>query len=377
MSIPGTTNNNRRTTVVFTCSAPFGLKIGCSNNGHTIVTGYHQTTQTTSQQGPTKGPGQVCQCAGIGDVVVQINGTSTYNMDHDMVKRTITRLKGPAQKPDGSIALTFASFANRSNAIVDQQEWEAPPATPSVDARLLYQAYLDRWHANQAQQQAMALEVPTQAASTTTTTTVLRNTPSLSSRTLPATAATLPPAPPLKSMLEQCHDALQYGKFVEGAVVGQDVDGAVTTATTTTTATTATTTTKLPLDTKTLSSLVYQHGVPGGEIGLRSTVWRVLLDHLPTDKAQWVSELHQKRTLYFAWCDGLYPKDARRRRSCGDKLPPRQQQQEQQQQEQQVQEEDSSHKIDPLSPTLDQAWSTHWNVRFRGLLSGGGQQLCT
>ena len=302
--------DRRLTRVKFSCNTPLGLKIGTNKLGLTVVTGFHRLPTAVEDGGHVDGPGLVCSCIRENDVLVRVNEDSTYGMDHESVMKRVSLLKGSLQCEDGTISLTFASPAEAQAGMkeTDQKNAELAAAAPTIDASPLYAAHLECLREERRQQQQQKRSK----------TRVLSSKPQDHDEPVVV-------APPPKSVLEECQDSLRGDKSIEH-----------------------------------LAQIILHSGVPE-TVGLRSTVWRVLLGYLPLrHRDEWKTMLAAKRSLYFQWCDDLYPKDAHRRRSVADRLestpkPPAAAA------AAATPEEEEEEAVDPLSPELDHAWSEHFS----------------
>ena len=385
-------SERRITRVVFACDTPLGLKIGTNKLGLTIVVGFHSLAAPVEEGNQVDGPGAVCCCINKADVLIRVNEDSCYGLDHEAVKKRVTLLKGSLKRSDGTIYLTFASPAEAQIGMNESDEKAAETAAnaPVVDAQSLYVAYLEGLCADRHQnvtrksKSKSKSKTPTTSKSSIITSAASTKppltpppstlpTPTLTSSTqsspsLPSTP-TVPKSPP-KSMLEQCHAALNGNE--------NDI-----------------------VDIQALSTLIFHNGVPE-EIGLRSTIWRLFLGYLPVQRKEWKATVQLKRELYFQWCEDLYPKDAHERRSVGDQLKSKQnptattvlqpkdkietktedtektnktdkadktdktEKTEKTEKMEKIDKADKADKaekaeIDPLSPSLDQEWTNRWS----------------
>jgi hypothetical protein len=372
--------------VLFPSDCPLGIKIGEDKAGATAVTGFHKLPmrirhgdeasidlpleagaiedgvgsdgiEAGIEEGFIEGPGRACGVIKRGHVIIRVNNDSCVGLSHAEIKRKVAYLKSTAGA--GTLAITFSSKA-LAKALAGgtvRDEADAVAAASEIDARAPFarrrastiEAQRQRWLLRRSKQSSIARKqqvkaqdsAPSARQSQLGVPRLRRAGPTLSSNLTVSKSQALAKPVIKKPLVERFRDSMG-GWPRTSAEDDHDKEVGI----------------------ETLRELAFS-GVPD-VTGLRSTVWRLLLDYLPTEVDSWQATLSSKRSLYKEWRKDLYPKDARRRHSIGDKLGPRHSGEGEggrtggnagNNGSEGVDEESAP---DPLSPSLDAHWSEHW-----------------
>ncbi len=364
--------------VLFPCDCPLGIKIGEEKGGVTAVSGFHKLPmrirhgEEVSIDLPleddvivdsdiiedvfVEGPGRACGVIKRGNVIIRVNNDSCIGMSHEEIKRKVAYLKNMTGAD--TLAITFSSkkMAKMLASGTLQDEADAVGAATEIDSRTPFSqsranaiaSQRKRWSLRKSKQRNSSKLQPRapSANQSQLNMTPSRSDPTFTNNRNRTSNQDILPTKKNKNiikkpLIEQFYDSIGGWPRKSGA---KEKVGNV--------------------DIENLRKLAF-YGVPDAT-GLRSTVWRLLLDYLPRDVDSWQKTLSSKRSLYKEWREDLYPKDARRRHSIGDKLgvglregyhgtnhsnPD----------DNNNDKSDADASMpDPLSPSLDAHWSEHW-----------------